>query len=147
MGQSYDGAKLTPLLMMYTLGHSFVPPAIHAGGLRYHGMSPLVSALVNKKVIEAVAYPQNPVFEAAIIFAKTEGILPAPETAHAIKCTIDEAIKCRQTKEEKCIVMNFSGHGYFDLSSYDSYLSGKLQDYELPDEEIKKALKELPDIK
>lgn len=142
-----DIAKLTPLLMMYTLGHSFVPPAIHAGGLRYHGMSPLVSALVNKKVIEAVAYPQNTVFEAALTFAKTEGILPAPETAHAIKCTIDEAIKCRETKEEKCIVMNFSGHGHFDLSSYDSYLSGKLQDYELPDEEIKKALKELPDIK
>ncbi|MFA5779650.1 MAG: TrpB-like pyridoxal phosphate-dependent enzyme [Elusimicrobiota bacterium] len=142
-----DIAKLTPLMMMYTLGHSFVPPAIHAGGLRYHGASPLVSLLLNKKIIEAVAYPQNPVFEAALTFAKTEGILPAPETAHAIKCAIDEAIKCRETKEEKCIVFNFSGHGHFDLASYDKFLSGKLEDYELPEEEIKKALGELPDIK
>lgn len=141
-----DIAKLTPLLMMYTLGHSFVPPAIHAGGLRYHGMAPLVSALVNKKVIEAAAYPQNAVFEAALTFAKTEGILPAPETAHAIKCVIDEAIKCRQMKEEKCIVFNFSGHGHFDLSAYDKYLTGKLEDYELPDEKIKEALKEVPEI-
>lgn len=142
-----DIAKLTPLLMMYTLGHSFVPPAIHAGGLRYHGMAPLVSAIVNKKIAEAVAYPQNSVFEAAVTFAKTEGILPAPETAHAIKCAMDEAIKCRDTKEEKCIVFNFSGHGHFDLASYDKFLSGKLEDYELPDEEIKKALGELPEIK
>ncbi|PIU82846.1 MAG: TrpB-like pyridoxal phosphate-dependent enzyme [Elusimicrobia bacterium CG06_land_8_20_14_3_00_38_11] len=142
-----DIAKLTPLLMMYTLGHSFVPPAIHAGGLRYHGMSPIVSLLFNKKIIEAVAYPQNTVFEAAVVFAKTEGILPAPETAHAIKCAIDEAIKCRETKQEKCIVFNFSGHGHFDMASYDKYLSGKLEDYELPGEEIKKALGELPEIK
>ncbi|HAX61500.1 MAG TPA: TrpB-like pyridoxal phosphate-dependent enzyme [Elusimicrobia bacterium] len=142
-----DIAKLTPLLMMYTLGHSFVPPAIHAGGLRYHGMAPLVSLLLNKKIIEAAAYPQNTVFEAAVTFAKTEGILPAPETAHAIKCAIDEAIKCRETKEEKCIVFNFSGHGHFDLASYDKYLSGKLEDYELPEEEIKKALGELPEMK
>ena len=133
--------------MMYTLGHSFVPPAIHAGGLRYHGMSPIVSLLFNKKIIEAVAYPQNTVFEAAVVFAKTEGILPAPETAHAIKCAIDEAIKCRETKQEKCIVFNFSGHGHFDMASYDKYLSGKLEDYELPGEEIKKALGELPEIK
>ncbi|MBN1385287.1 MAG: TrpB-like pyridoxal phosphate-dependent enzyme [Elusimicrobia bacterium] len=142
-----DTAELTPLVMMYTLGHSFVPPPIHSGGLRYHGCAPLVSLLVNKKVIEAVAYTQNPVFESAIIFAKTEGILPAPETAHAIKCVIDEAIKCREKKEEKCIVMNFSGHGHFDLSAYDSYLSGKLKDYELPDKKISEALKELPEIK
>ncbi|OGS46049.1 MAG: TrpB-like pyridoxal-phosphate dependent enzyme [Elusimicrobia bacterium RIFOXYD2_FULL_34_15] len=141
-----DVAKFTPLMMMYTLGHTFVPPAIHAGGLRYHGASPLVSLLLNKKVIEAVAYPQNSVFEAAVTFARTEGILPAPETAHAIKCAIDEAVKCRQTKEEKCIVLNFSGHGHFDLASYDKYLSGKLEDYELPDEKIKEALCELKDL-
>lgn len=141
-----DIAKLTPLMMMYTLGHSFVPPAIHAGGLRYHGASPLVSSLLNKKVIEAVAYPQNAVFEAALTFARTEGILPAPETAHAIKCAIDEAVKCRQKNEKKCIVFNFSGHGHFDLASYDKYLTGKLEDYELPDEKIKEALREVPEI-
>jgi len=141
-----DVAKFTPLMMMYTLGHSFIPPAIHAGGLRYHGAAPLVSLLLNKKIIEAVAYPQNPVFEAAITFARTEGILPAPETAHAIKCAIDEAIKCREKKEEKCIVMNFSGHGHFDLSAYDKYISGQLEDYELPEEKIKEALSELPEI-
>jgi len=141
-----DVAKFTPLMMMYTLGHSFIPPAIHAGGLRYHGAAPLVSLLLNKKIIEAVAYPQNPVFEAAVTFARTEGILPAPETAHAIKCAIDEAIKCREKKEEKCIVMNFSGHGHFDLSAYDKYISGQLEDYELPEEKIKEALSELPEI-
>ncbi|OQA91829.1 MAG: Tryptophan synthase beta chain [Elusimicrobia bacterium ADurb.Bin231] len=142
-----DIAKMTPLLMMYTLGHSFVPPAIHAGGLRYHGAAPIVSNLVNQKIFEAVAYPQNSVFEAAIMFAKTEGIIPAPETAHAIRCAIDEAIKCRETKEEKCIVFNFSGHGHFDMVSYDKYLSGKLEDYVLPEDKIKEALSELPDIK
>jgi len=142
-----DIAKLTPLMMMYTLGHSFVPPAIHAGGLRYHGASPLVSLLVNKKIIEAVAYPQNPVFEAAVMFARTEGIIPAPESSHAIRCAIDEAIKCRETKEEKCIVFNLSGHGHFDMTAYDKYLSGKLEDYELPEEKIKEALGELPEIK
>jgi len=106
----------------------------------------LVSALYNKKVIEAVAYAQNPVFEAALTFARTEGILPAPETAHAIKCAIDEATKCRENNEEKCIVFNFSGHGHFDLASYDRYLSGKLENYELPDEKIKEALKDIPII-
>ncbi len=142
-----DIAKLTPLMMMYTLGHSFVPPSIHAGGLRYHGASPLVSLLVNKKIIEAVAYAQNPVFEAAVMFARTEGIIPAPESSHAIRCAVDEALKCRATGEEKCIVFNLSGHGHFDMASYDKYLSGKLEDYELPDEKIKEALCELKDIK
>jgi tryptophan synthase beta chain len=142
-----DIAKLTPLMMMYTLGHSFVPPSIHAGGLRYHGMSPLVSLLCNKKIIDAVAYPQNAVFESAVTFARTEGILPAPESSHAIKCAIDEAIKCRESKQEKCIVFNLSGHGHFDLASYDKYLTGKLEDYELPEEEIAQALSELPEIK
>lgn len=139
-----DTAMLTPLVMMYTLGHGFVPPPIHAGGLRYHGASPLVSALVNQKVIEASAYHQNPVFEAAVLFARTEGIIPAPETSHAIRSVIDEAVKCRETNEEKCIVFNFSGHGHFDLSSYDRYFAGELENYELPDEKIQEALKGVP---
>ncbi len=139
-----DVAGLTPLLMMHTLGHRFIPPRLHAGGLRYHGMAPLVSLLAKKGIVEAVSYNQNPVFEAAILFAKTEGIIPAPETAHAIKAVIDEAIKCRETGEEKCIVFNFSGHGHFDLSAYEAYLSGKLVDYEYPEEKILEALKELP---
>jgi tryptophan synthase beta chain len=139
-----DVAGLTPLLMMHTLGHKFIPPRLHAGGLRYHGMAPLVSLLAKKGIVEAVSYNQNPVFEAAILFAKTEGIIPAPETAHAIKAVIDEAIKCRETGEEKCIVFNFSGHGHFDLSAYEAYLSGKLVDYEYPEEKILESLKELP---
>jgi len=139
-----DVAGLTPLLMMHTLGHSFIPPRLHAGGLRYHGMAPLVSLLAKKGIVEAVSYNQNPVFEAAILFAKTEGIIPAPETAHAIKAVIDEAIKCKETGEEKCIVFNFSGHGHFDLSAYEAYLSGKLVDYEYPEEKILEALKQLP---
>ena len=142
-----DTAQMTPLLKMYTLGHSFVPPGIHSGGLRYHGMAPLVSLLVNKGIVTPRAYHQNPIFEAAVLFARTEGIVPAPEAAHAIKAGIDEAIKCRDTKKEKAIVIMFSGHGYFDLSAYDSYLSGKLQDFEYPKECIDEALAELPDIK
>lgn len=138
-----DTAGLTPLLKMYTLGHNFIPPKIHAGGLRYHGDAPLLCYLVHKKIIDAVAYPQKSVFEAAVIFAKTEGFLPAPETAHAIKAAIDEALKCKETKEEKCIVFNFSGHGYFDLSAYEQYFDGKLEDFEYPDTEIEKALEEI----
>lgn len=139
-----DVAGLTPLLMMHTLGHRFIPPRLHAGGLRYHGMAPIVSLLAKKGIVEAVSYNQNPVFEAAVLFAKTEGIIPAPETAHAIKAVIDEAIKCRETGEEKCILFNFSGHGHFDLSAYEAYFSGKLVDYEYPEEKIQEALKELP---
>ncbi|MDD5614050.1 MAG: TrpB-like pyridoxal phosphate-dependent enzyme [Candidatus Omnitrophica bacterium] len=138
-----DTVGLTPLLKMYTLGHKFVPAPIHAGGLRYHGNSPLLSLLVHHKVIDSAAYHQNPVFEAALTFARTEGIIPAPETAHAIKCAIDEAIRCRQENKEECIVFNFSGHGHFDLLSYDKYLSGTLEDYELSDQEIAKTLKGL----
>ncbi len=141
-----DVAQMTPLLKMYTLGHSFIPPAIHAGGLRYHGDAPLLCLLVNKGVMSARAYPQNPVFEAAILFAKTEGIVPAPETAHAIKGAIDEAIKCKETGDEKCIVIGFSGHGHFDLVAYDAYLAGTLKDYEYPEGKIKEALTELPDF-
>ncbi len=139
-----DVAGLTPLLMMHTLGHKFIPPKLHAGGLRYHGMAPIISFLAKKGIVEAVSYNQNPVFESAILFAKTEGIIPAPETAHAIKAVVDEAIKCRETGEEKCILFNFSGHGHFDLSAYEAYLAGKLVDYEYPEEKILEALLELP---
>ncbi|OGP71705.1 MAG: TrpB-like pyridoxal-phosphate dependent enzyme, partial [Deltaproteobacteria bacterium RBG_13_58_19] len=129
-----DTAQLTPLMLMYTLGHSFVPPGIHAGGLRYHGDAPLLCLLVHEKVIEARAYPQNPVFAAARLFACTEGIIPAPETAHALKAVVDEALICRQTNQPKCIVVNFSGHGHFDLAAYDAYLEGKLEDFAYPEE-------------
>lgn len=140
-----DTAGLTPLIMMHTLGHSFVPPGIHAGGLRYHGDAPLLCLLVHEKVIEARAYPQNPVFEAARLFAQNEGIVPAPETAHALKAAVDEAVRCRETGEAKVIVLNFSGHGHFDLAAYDAFLEGKLQDIETdPEEMIKKALEDLP---
>lgn len=141
-----DTAQLTPLLKMYTLGHNFVPPPIHAGGLRYHGAAPLISLLVDQKVIEPRGYHQNEIFEAAITFANTEGALCAPETAHAVKGAIDEALKCKETGEEKCIVIAYSGHGFFDLASYEAYLDGKLVDYEYPEEKIQEALKTIPDI-
>jgi len=141
-----DTAKLTPLIMMYTLGHSFVPPGIHAGGLRYHGDAPLLCLLVHEKVIEARAYPQTPVFAAARLFAQTEGIIPAPETAHAIQGAVEEAVRCRETGEEKCIVFNFSGHGHFDLAAYDAYLEGKLEDFEYPPEVLARSLAELPKV-
>ena len=139
-----DTVGLTPLLKMFTLGHNFVPPKIHAGGLRYHGDAPILCLLAKNKVVEAVAYPQNAVFEAAVTFARTEGIIPAPETAHAIKAVIDEALRCKEEGRESCIVFNFSGHGHFDMSAYDQYFSGSLEDYALPQEEIERALKELP---
>jgi tryptophan synthase beta chain len=141
-----DTVGLTPMIMMHTLGHSFVPPGIHAGGLRYHGDAPLLCLLVHEGVIEARAYPQNPVFDAARLFAQTEGIVPAPETAHAIKAAVDEAVRCKETGEAKVIVLNFSGHGHFDLAAYDAYLEKMLEDYELPPELIKKALEDLPQI-
>jgi tryptophan synthase beta chain len=123
-----DTAEMTPLLWMYTLGHTFIPPKIHAGGLRYHGMAPTVSQLHKLKLIEAVAYPQLKVFEAAVLFARTEGILPAPEPAHAIRAVIDEAIKVREEGRKRVILFNLCGHGLLDLSAYDSYLSGNLRD-------------------
>jgi tryptophan synthase beta chain len=141
-----DTAGFTPLIMMHTLGHSFVPPGIHAGGLRYHGDAPLLSLLVYEKLIEARAYAQNPVFDAARLFAQTEGFVPAPETAHAIKAAVDEAVRCRETGEEKCIVFNYSGHGHFDLAAYDAYLEGKLPDLEYPEEVLRQSLEELPKI-
>ena len=138
-----DTAELTPLVKMYTLGHKFVPPGIHAGGLRYHGMAPIVSLLHKLKLVDAVAYTQNPVFEAALMFARTEGFLPAPETAHAIRCVIDEAKK----NKDQCIIFNYSGHGFFDLASYDAYLAHELEDYEYPQEKIEEGLRHLPKIK
>jgi tryptophan synthase beta chain len=141
-----DIAGLTPLLRMFTLGHDFVPPAIHAGGLRYHGMAPLVSKLVHEGTIRAVAYHQNEVFEAARTFAMTEGLVVAPEAAHAVKATIDEALKCRETGEEKTILFNNSGHGYFDLSSYDAFYEGKLVDYAYPAGLIEESLSHLPKV-
>ena len=123
-----DTVGLTPLIKMYTLGHDFVPSPIHAGGLRYHGDAPLVCKLYNLGYIEARAYKQREVFEAAVTFARTEGIVPAPESAHAIKAAIDEALKCKESGEEKVILFNLSGHGYFDLTAYDKYLHGELED-------------------
>jgi tryptophan synthase beta chain len=125
-----DTAELTPLLKMYTLGHEFVPAGIHAGGLRYHGDSPLISLLYDRGVIEAVAYHQNEVFESAVTFARAEGIVPAPESAHALKAAVDEAIKAKEAGEERVILFGLSGHGHFDLSAYDSYLRHELIDYE-----------------
>jgi tryptophan synthase beta chain len=123
-----DTAGLTPLLPMYTLGHDFMPPSIHAGGLRYHGDSPMISALVKSGRMEAVAAPQSKVFEAAVLFARTEGKLPAPETAHAIRATVDEALAAKEAGEERVILFNYSGHGFLDLSAYDDYNHGQLVD-------------------
>jgi tryptophan synthase beta chain len=141
-----DVAQMTPLLMMYTLGHDFVPSSIHAGGLRYHGMAPLVSELYHQKLIEAKAYHQNPVFEAAALFARTEGIVPAPETAHAIRAAIDEAERCKREGRAETIVFNFSGHGHFDLTAYEAYMAGKLEDYDYPEEKVKEALARLENL-
>ena len=139
-----DSAATLPLVKMYTLGHSFIPAPIHAGGLRYHGMAPIVCYLYDTKVIEAVAVPQNPVFEAALQFANTEGIIPAPEPAHAIRVAIDEALKCKESGEKKVIAFNLCGHGHFDMGAYDSYLQGKLDDYEYPAAAVTEALKQVP---
>ena len=137
-----DTAKLTPLLKMYTLGHTFVPEGIHAGGLRYHGTSPIVAHLASLKLIEAVAITQNSVFSSALQFARTEGFVPAPETSHAIAAAIAEAKK----NDGKCIVMCYSGHGHFDMSAYDSHLAGNLEDYEHPEAKIAEALQSLPKV-
>lgn len=138
-----DTARTTPLIKMYTLGHTFVPAPIHAGGLRYHGDAPLVCLLYDRGLIEAYAYPQNPVFEAAVLFARTEGIVPGPEPAHAIRHVVNEAIRCREAGEPKVILFNLSGHGHFDLAAYEQYLAGKLPDFEYPEEEVQRAMAEL----
>jgi len=141
-----DTAQMTPLLLMYTLGHAFVPPPIHAGGLRYHGMAPTISALTKQGVIEAVPRHQNPCFEAAITFARTEGIIPAPETAHAIRVAVDEALECKKTGEKKTIVFNFSGHGLLDLGAYQAYFEKRLEDFACPQDAIDKGLAALPKV-
>ena len=139
-----DTAETTPLLKMHTLGHTFMPPGIHAGGLRYHGMAPSVSACIDSGLIEARNVHQVACFEAGALFSKTEGIIPAPETCHAIRLVIDEALKCKETGEEKVIGFNFSGHGHFDMGAYDKYFSGELEDYDYPEEHIKESLAKLP---
>jgi len=141
-----DTAGMTPLLKMYTLGHGFIPARIHAGGLRYHGMAPLVSALYKQGMIGVVAMPQLETFEAGVQFARVQGTVPAPETSHAIAEVIRQAKACRKTGKAKTILFNFSGHGHFDLSAYDEYLAGKLEDYEYPAEKIKAALADLPKV-
>ncbi|HOS06161.1 MAG TPA: TrpB-like pyridoxal phosphate-dependent enzyme [Syntrophorhabdaceae bacterium] len=138
-----DTAKMTPLLPMHSIGHGFVPAPIHAGGLRYHGMSPIVSKLLIDGLIEARAYTQLETFSAGILFARTEGFIPAPETTHAIACVIEEAKRAKEEGKEKTILMNWSGHGIIDLPSYDAFLSGMLGDYVLPDEEIARLVKDL----
>src|ERR671934_2387777 len=141
-----DTVGLTPLVRMHTLGHGFVPPAIHAGGLRYHGAAPLLSQLVEDRIVEATAYGQNAVFEAAVRFARAEGIVPAPESAHAIRATIDEAMRAKEAGEQRVILFNLSGHGHFDMGAYDAYLAGELQDYAYPSAAIQEALTELPKV-
>jgi tryptophan synthase beta chain len=142
-----DTAKMAPIAKMYTLGHEFVPAGIHAGGLRYHGDAPIISQLVHEGLIEAVAFHQTPVFEAAITFAQTEGFVVAPETAHVVKAVIDEALKAKEEGKERVILFNNSGHGHFDLAAYDFYLTGQLEDYEHPEGAIEEALKKLPQVK
>jgi len=141
-----DVAGMAPISLMYTLGHSFVPPPVHAGGLRYHGMAPIVSHLVKLGLIEARAEHQIAIFKSAVTFARAEGIIPAPEPAHAIKVVIDEALKCKESGEKKTILLALSGHGHFDLAAYDEYLSGNLLDYEFPKEKMEAALAQLPKV-
>lgn len=141
-----DVAGMAPICFMHTLGHNFIPAPLHAGGLRYHGMAPIVSHLVKLGLIEAKAVPQLATFEAGIQFARTEGYISAPETNHAIRVTIDEALKCREEGKSKVILLAHSGHGYFDMGAYDAYLSGKLEDFEYPEAKIKEALTQLPQI-
>lgn len=141
-----DTGKMIPLVKMYTLGSSFIPAPIHAGGLRYHGMSPIVCKLYDEGMIEAVAVPQNAVFEANVLFARTEGILPAPEPGHAVRVVIQEALKAKEAGEKKTILFNLCGHGHFDLAGYDQYLRGELEDYEYPREEVERAIAGLPQV-
>jgi len=141
-----DTAGMAPILKMYTLGHTFVPPPVHAGGLRYHGMAPIVSHLYKLGLIEAKAEHQKAVFEAGVQFARTEGIITGPEPCHDLRVAIDEALKCKQSGESKTILIAHSGHGHFDLAAYDEYLSGKMQDYAYPEDKVKEALKHLPKV-
>jgi tryptophan synthase beta chain len=140
-----DTVGLTPLMPMYTLGHDFVPPPVHAGGLRYHGDSPLVSALVKQGLVEARAFHQNETFEAAVRFARAEGIIPAPEPAHAIRAVIQEAESAKEAGGHRVILFGLCGHGHFDLSAYDAFLSGQLEDPELSESELAAAMNRLPE--
>ena len=141
-----DTGNLTPLTKMHTLGSSFIPPGFHAGGLRYHGMSPLVSHAKELGLLEAVAYHQTPCFEAAVTFARSEGIIPAPETAHAIKGAIEEALRCKREGKAETILFNLSGHGHFDMAAYTEYFSGKLEDKNYDEQKLSDALSKLPQV-
>jgi tryptophan synthase beta chain len=141
-----DVAGIAPIVKMYTLGHTFMPPPVHAGGLRYHGMAPIICHLHKLGFVEAKAVPQLATFEAGVTFARTEGIISAPETNHAIRVTIDEALKCKQEGKSKVILLAHSGHGHFDMGAYESYFAGKLTDYAYPEAMVKAALKELPEV-
>jgi tryptophan synthase beta chain len=141
-----DVAGMAPIALMYTLGHTFIPPPVHAGGLRYHGMAPIICHLHKLGLVEAQAVPQVATFEAGVTFARTEGIVSAPETNHAIRVTIDEALKCKEEGKSKTILLAHSGHGHFDMAAYDAYLSGKLEDYDYPEEKVKEALSHLPEV-
>ncbi|MFC1913074.1 TrpB-like pyridoxal phosphate-dependent enzyme [Chloroflexota bacterium] len=141
-----DVAGVAPIAKMFTLGHDFIPPPVHAGGLRYHGMAPIICHLHKLGFVEARAVPQLATFEAGVKFARTEGIISAPEANHAIRVTIDEALKCKESGESKVILLAHSGHGHFDMAAYESYLSGKLTDYKYPEEKVKEALASLPKV-
>ena len=141
-----DTAKTGPVAKMHTVGHGFIPAPVHAGGLRYHGMAPSICALLDQGEVEARAYHQNACFDAALSFARAEGFIVAPETAHAIRAVYDEAMACKKSGESKVILFNNSGHGHFDLAAYDGYLTKDLPDYELEEAKIQQALAELPKI-
>jgi tryptophan synthase beta chain len=141
-----DTAKMAPVVKMHTLGHDFIPASIHAGGLRYHGMAPSICALYDAGHIQAVAVNQIPTFEAAVQFARTEGIVPAPESAHAIRAAIDEALDAKMKGEKRVILFNLSGHGNFDMGAYEAYLNGKLENYEYPAEAVARAMETLPKV-
>ena len=141
-----DEAGYTPLLPMFTLGHNFKPANIHAGGLRYHGAGMIVSQLIKDGYMKGVDIPQLETFEAGILFSRTEGIIPAPESCHAIAATIREALKCKETGEQQVILFNLSGHGLIDMTAYDQYINGDLRNYELSDEDLAKGMAELPHL-
>mgnify|MGYP000523213100 FL=1 len=137
---------MTPLMKMYTLGHGFIPPPVHAGGLRYHGMAPIICHLLNLGLVEARAEQQLGTFKAGVDFARSEGIISAPEADHAIRATIDEAIKCRESGEAKTILLALSGHGHVDMAAYQAYFEGKLADHQYSIEKIEEALHDLPEV-
>jgi pyridoxal-phosphate dependent TrpB-like enzyme len=141
-----DSSGFTPMMKMFTLGHDFTPPGIHAGGLRYHGVSPLVSQLCHAGLIEAVAVPQLATFEAGVAFARAEGVIPAPESCHAIRAVIDEALRCKETGEARTFLFNLTGHGHFDMAAFDRYFAGELEDFEYPREDIRESLRHLPNF-